>query len=85
MAGRRSNISLNEGNAFERKAKLAGFSNEQIEFMWDRLAKVLHTHRIEDIEGLEEELDPDNFGSEDNDGEEDDEDFTGNRDSGKEY
>lgn len=41
---------------FKQRAKLAGFNTNQIDFMWECLAKIPHTHEIDEVEGLEEEL-----------------------------
>lgn len=41
---------------FEDSGLEAGFSKEQLEFMWDFLAKDPHTHTMDDIDGLEEAL-----------------------------
>ena len=44
---------MNE-DKFRREAKLAGFSNNQVEFLWKCMAQKPHTHRIDEIDGLED-------------------------------
>lgn len=41
---------------FKSNGLEAGFTEEQLEFMWDYLAKIPHTHDVEEITGLDEYL-----------------------------
>ncbi len=46
----------------------AGFDGNQLEFMWEHLAKFPHTHTIDEVDELEEALDE--LGEDEEDGEE---------------
>ena len=67
---------MNESNfrMFRMLAHQAGFKPDQIEFMWEHMAMKPHTHSIDEVRGLEDELEEIGYepGSE-NDSEDDEE------------
>jgi len=55
MGGKGHN-NMNE-HTFRLNAKHSGFNPAMVDFMWENLAKIPHTHEIDEVEGLQEELD----------------------------
>jgi len=47
------------GKQFKEVGEEAGFNEDQLEFMWQFLAKEPHTHDMSEIDGLEEALEED--------------------------
>lgn len=43
-------------NRFITEGQMANFTTNQLEFMWQFLAKVHHHHAIEEVEGLSDAL-----------------------------
>ena len=60
-------------STFNEMARAAGFTETQAQFMDEFLAKVPHTHEIEEVEGLEEALAFEDDGVEDEGDEDEDE------------
>ena len=62
---------MNKMNEFQEMAKEAGFTDKQIEFLNDFVAKYPHSHSVEEIDGLEEMLEEiDDNGEDERDGDE---------------